>query len=148
MTQMVVYDANFGKWWFKLENGILKLLLRTRLKLGSTYILSVKGRKTGAIHSTPVVLVEVDSERYLVAPYGPVNWVRNARAAGSVTLTRGRRSEVLRIAEIEPDESASILKKYVQIAPATRSCFHVKPDSPVQDFVVEAPGHPVFRLVE
>jgi len=143
----VVQDTNFGKWWFKLENGILKLVLRSGLKLGTTYLLSVKGRRTGGVHSTPVVLVERDGERYLVAPYGPVNWVRNARAAGAVTLTRCRHSEVLHIMETGPEESAPILKKYLAIAPATRSCFHARRDSPVQEFVAEAPRHPVFRLV-
>lgn len=147
MNDAVVHDSNFGKWWFKLENRILKLVLRTGLKLGTSYILSVKGRKTGALHSTPVVLVETNGERYLVAPYGPVNWVRNARAAGVVTLNRGRHSEELHIEELEPEESAPILKQYVAIAPATRSCFAVGPDAPVRAYVAEAPQHPVFRLI-
>ncbi|HCG03020.1 MAG TPA: nitroreductase family deazaflavin-dependent oxidoreductase [Chloroflexi bacterium] len=147
MNDVVVHDANFGRWWFRLENHILKLLLRSGLKLGTTYILSVKGRKTGAAHSTPVVIVETDGKRYLVAPYGPVNWVRNARAAGTVNLTRGGQSETLHLVEVEPEESGPILKKYLGIASATRRYFHAKPDSPVEDFVAEAPGHPVFRLV-
>ena len=147
MNEVVVHDSNFRTWWFRLENAVLKLIMRTGLKLGTTYILSVNGRKTGTVHSTPVVIVETEGERYLVAPYGPVNWVRNARAAGIVTLTRGRHSEALHIVEVAPEESAPILKRYVAIAPATRSCFHVKPDSPVQEYVAEAPQHPVFRLV-
>ena len=147
MNDVTVHDSNFGKWWFRLENRILKLVLRTGLKLGTTYILSVKGRNTGGLHSTPVVIVEMNGERYLVAPYGPVNWVRNARAAGAVTLSRGGNSEALHIEELEPEESAPVLKEYVAIAPATRSCFAVGPDSPVRDFVDEAPRHPVFRLV-
>jgi deazaflavin-dependent oxidoreductase (nitroreductase family) len=147
MNDVVVHDANFGTWWFRLENNILKLLLRSGLKLGTTYILSVKGRKTGAVHSTPVIIVETDGKRYLVAPYGPVHWVRNARAAGTVILTRGGHAETLHIVELGPEESAPILKKYVGIASATRRYFHAKPDSPVEDFVAEAPGHPVFRLV-
>lgn len=147
MNEAAVHDSNFGKWWFRMENGILKLLLRTGLKLGTTYTLSVKGRKTGAIHSTPVVIVETDGERYLVAPYGPVNWVRNARATGAVTLSRGRHSEALHIMELGPEESAPVLKKYVGIAPATRSCFNAKPDSAVEEYIAEAQNHPVFRLV-
>jgi deazaflavin-dependent oxidoreductase (nitroreductase family) len=147
MNEVAVHNANFGAWWFRLENTVLKLLLRSGLKLGTTYILSVKGRKTGAVHSTPVIIVETDSDRYLVAPYGPVQWVRNARAEGSVTLTRGRHTETSHIVEVGPEESAPILKKYVGIASATRRYFHARPDSPVEDFVTEAPGHPVFRLV-
>jgi deazaflavin-dependent oxidoreductase (nitroreductase family) len=147
MNEVVVHDSNFGKWWFRLENRILKLVLRTGLKLGTMYILSVKGRNTGALHSTPVVIVETNGERYLVAPYGPVNWVRNARAAGAVTLSRGRNSEALHIEELEPEESAPVLKQYVAIAPGPRWCFMAGPDSPVRDFVAEASQHPVFRLV-
>jgi deazaflavin-dependent oxidoreductase (nitroreductase family) len=147
MSDSNVHGSNFGKWWFRLENGILKLILRAGVKLGPTYILNVKGRKTGAMHSTPVIVVETGGERYLVAPYGPVNWVRNARSAGSVSLRRGGRSEALHVVEVGPEESAPILKKYVRIASATRRYFHARPDSPVQDFVAEAPGHPVFRLV-
>jgi deazaflavin-dependent oxidoreductase (nitroreductase family) len=147
MNEVEVHDSNFGKWWFRLENRILTIVLRTGLKLGTTYILSVKGRKTGTLHSTPVVIVETNGQRYLVAPYGPVNWVRNARAAGGVTLSRGRHSETLHVVELEPEESAPVLKRYVAIAPATRSCFAVGPDSPVRAFADEAREHPVFRLV-
>jgi F420H(2)-dependent quinone reductase len=114
VNEVVVHDSNFGKWWFRLENRILKVVLRTGLKLGTTYILSVKGRNTGALHSTPVVIVETNGERYLVAPYGPVNWVRNARAAGAVTLSRGGNSEALHIEESGPEESAPILKQYIR----------------------------------
>lgn len=147
MNEVAIHSANFGKWWYRLQNDILEFVLRRGLRLGSTYILSVRGRKTGAIHSTPVVLVETGGERYLVAPYGPVNWVRNARATGKVTISRGRKSEALHIVEVGPEQSAPILKKYLGIASATRSCFHVKPDSPLQEYVAEARDHPVFRLV-
>ena len=147
MKLETVHDENFGKWWFKAENSLLKIVLRTGLKLGTTYILSVKGRKSGVVHSTPVVLVALEGERYLVAPYGPVNWVRNARAAGTVTLSRGRHNETLHIVEEGPEESAPILKRYLAMAPATRSCFHAGSQSPVQEFAAEAPAHPVFRLV-
>jgi deazaflavin-dependent oxidoreductase (nitroreductase family) len=147
MNEPVVHDENFGKWWWKLFNGFLKMILRAGLKPRATYLLSVKGRKTGAIHSTPVIIVEAGSERYLVAPYGPVNWVRNARAAGIVTLTRGRKAEALHTVEVGPEESASVLKRYVAMASATHSCFKVVPDSPLEEYIAEAAGHPVFRLV-
>lgn len=147
MNALVDHDVPFRKWWFRLENRLLKYLLRAGFKLGTTYILSVAGRETGTVYSTPVVIVEKDGERYLVAPYGPVNWVLNARAAGTVTLTRARRSESVLVVEVAPQESAPILKKYVGIASATRRYFHAKPDAPVQDFTAEAPQHPVFRLV-
>jgi len=73
--------------------------------------------------------------------------MRNARTAGTVILTRGGHVETLHIVELGPEESTPILKKYAWIASATSRCFHAKLDSPIEDFVDEAPGHPVFRLV-
>jgi len=82
-----------------------------------------------------------------VAPYGAVGWVRNARAAGRVTLSRGSRSEVVRVAELGPEESAPVLKRYVTEVPITRPFFDVTPDSPLDAFRAEAPRHPVFRIL-
>ncbi|HZS88643.1 MAG TPA: hypothetical protein VFE42_14310 [Chloroflexota bacterium] len=81
------------------------------------------------------------------APFGAVNWVRNARAAGQVTLTRGRHSECVKIAELGPDESAPILKEYVQCNGIVRPYFDVTPDAPLTAFAAEALRHPVFRVV-
>jgi deazaflavin-dependent oxidoreductase (nitroreductase family) len=110
------------------------------------YLLTVRGRRTGARDSTPVTLVEQSTNHWLVAPYGEVSWVRNARAAGQVTLSRGRRSETVAIVELRPAEAAPVLQQYVTEVPITRPFFDAKPDSPVEAFVAEAPGHPVFRI--
>ncbi len=82
-----------------------------------------------------------------MAPYGAVGWVRNARVAGRVTLTRGRRSETVRIAELGPAEAAPILRRYVAQVPIVRPYFDVGPEAPAEAFAAEAPGHPVFRVV-
>ena len=63
--------------------------------------------------------------RWLVAPYGDVAWVRSARAAGRVTLTRGRRAETVPIRELEPAEAAPVLQRYVTRVPITRPYFDV-----------------------
>lgn len=110
------------------------------------YLLTVTGRKTGTPHSTPVTLVEEGGERWLVAPYGEVAWVKNARAAGRVTLSRGRRSETASIAELGPAESAPVLKAYIKNVAVTRPFFDAQPDSPLEAFVAEAPRHPVFSI--
>jgi hypothetical protein len=65
----------------KLVNVLMKRLLRVNLAGAHAYLLTVPGRKSGRPYETPVILVE-DGERWLVAPYGEVGWVRNARAAG------------------------------------------------------------------
>jgi len=80
----------------RLINSIFRAL--TRLGLGASYrhILTVPGRKTGRLYSIPVDIIELDDQRWLVAGYGPANWVRNVRAAGEVTLSRGQAVPPLR----------------------------------------------------
>lgn len=73
----------------RVEMVLLTALLRAGVKMGTTSLLTVRGRKSGQPHTVPVVLVEQDGQRFLVAPYGVVQWVRNIRVAGTATLTRG-----------------------------------------------------------
>ena len=130
----------------RAANRLVRLLLKLGLMPGPTYLLTVPGRRTGRPLSTPVTLVEDGDRRWLVAPYGDVAWVRNARAAGQVTLSRGRRSETLPIRELSPAEAAPLLQRYITRVPITRPYFDVKPDSPLAAFIAEAPRHPVFHL--
>jgi deazaflavin-dependent oxidoreductase (nitroreductase family) len=110
-------------------------------------LLTVRGRKSGQPHTVPVVLVEQDGERWLVAPYGVVQWVRNIRAAGTATLTRGRRSETISVTELPAQEAAPILKEYLlHVSTGVRSYFDAKRDSPIEAFEREAPRHPVFQI--
>jgi len=94
----------------------------------------------------PVVPVEHDGRRWLVAPYGPVSWVHNARAAGRVSLTRRRDTQEYAICEVSPEEAGPILRRYIRTAPATRRYFQATTDSAAEDFVAEAACHPVFEL--
>jgi deazaflavin-dependent oxidoreductase (nitroreductase family) len=135
------------RFWRRSVNRIIRALLRVGLGPPHTYLLTVAGRKSRRIYSTPVTLVEENGERWLVAPYGEVGWVKNARAAGQVTLKRGRRSETVRIVELSPDEAAPVLKKYLSRVPIVRPFFDVTPKSQIEDFVAEAPRHPVFRIM-
>jgi deazaflavin-dependent oxidoreductase (nitroreductase family) len=130
----------------KLANTLMRALLRTAFQPGSTYLLTVKGRKSGRLLTTPVTLVEENGQRWLVAPYGEVNWVRNARAAGQVTLTRGHHCETLSIVELSPIEQAPVLKEYLRRVPIVRPFFVATASSPLDAFVAEASRHPVFRL--
>ncbi len=131
----------------RFTNRMMQTLLRFGIAPEGMHLLTVTGRKSGQPHSTPVTLVEEGGQRWLVAPYGVVGWVRNARAAGRVTLTRGRQSETATIAELGPEESAPVLKKYITRVPITRPYFDATPDSPLEAFVVESPRHPVFRIL-
>jgi len=106
----------------------------------------VRGRKSGQPHTVPVTLVEQDGQRWLVAPYGVVQWVSNIRAAGTATLTRGRRSEVISVTELPAGEAAPILKQYLLHVATVRPYFDVTRDSSLEAFELEAPRHPVFRI--
>ena len=81
--------------------------------------------------------MEHDGRRWLVAPYGPVSWVLNARAAARVSLTRRRDTRDYIVREVAPEEAGPILKRYVRIAPAIRRYFQA---------TKEAGRHPVFEL--
>lgn len=130
----------------RLANWLLTRLLRLGFPTGNTYLLTVTGRRTGREYTTPVTLAERDGKRYLVAPYGEVSWVRNARAAGEVRISRGRRYEVLPITELEPVQAAPILKQYATDVPVVRPYLEPAIEDPVERFVDEAKTHPVFRL--
>jgi deazaflavin-dependent oxidoreductase (nitroreductase family) len=131
----------------RVANVLMRLLLRLGLAPRTTMLLTVPGRRSGTPRSTPVTLVEEDGQRWLVAPYGPVGWVRNARAAGQVELSRGRRCETVRVEELAPEAAAPILKTYVERVPITRAYFDAAPDAPLAAFVAEAARHPVFQVV-
>lgn len=132
----------------RVGNAVMSAMIDVGV-IPHSYVMTTRGRRTGRLHRTPVTLVEHDDgRRWLVAPYGPVSWVHNARAAGMVTLRRGSRVEALRIREVGPDEAGPILKEYLVFASATRPYFHATKDSPAAEFVAEADLHPVFELTE
>jgi deazaflavin-dependent oxidoreductase (nitroreductase family) len=131
----------------RFANVLMRQLLRLGLAPRTTVLLTVPGRRSGTLRSTPVTLVEEDGQRWLVAPYGPVGWVHNARAAGQVELTRGRRSETVRVKELAPEAAAPVLKAYVERVPITRPYFDVPPDATLAAFAAEVAKHPVFQVV-
>jgi deazaflavin-dependent oxidoreductase (nitroreductase family) len=129
-----------------VENTIMSALVRVGL-VPRSYLLTTRGRKTGQPRTNPVVPVEHDGRSWLVAPYGPVSWVHNARAAGRVRLTRRRDTRAYAVREVPREEAGPVLKRYFRLAPSARPYFQAAKDSPVQDFVAEADRHPVFELI-
>ncbi len=130
----------------RIGDALFMALLRAGIKIGTTSLLTVRGRKSGQPHTVPVLLIEQDGERWLVAPYGVVQWVRNIRAAGTATLTRGRRSEVISVTELEAKEAAPVLKQYLLQVRVVRPYFDVAKDAPLSAFEYEALRHPVFQI--
>lgn len=137
---------------YSLDRRIVNRIITWMLKVGLApriyYLLTVTGRTSGNPHSVPVTLVDEGNRRWLVAPYGDVDWVKNARAAGTVELSRGKQGEVFTIHELPPEQAAPILKKYLEQYPISKHYFDVHVDSSVDEFVDEARSRPVFKLIK
>lgn len=135
----------FDSWQWRAGNALVSLLARAGI--GPIQLLTTRDRRTGEPHDTPVVPVEHGGKRWLVAPYGTVGWVRNARADGRVRLRYGRAAREYATREVGAEEAGPVLKRYVAIATKTRAQFGVSKDAPAAEFAAEADRHPVFQLV-
>jgi deazaflavin-dependent oxidoreductase (nitroreductase family) len=111
-------------------------------------VLEVRGRKTGEPRRTPVNLLSFDGARYLVAPRGHTQWVRNLRARGRGRLLVGRRAEDFTAAEIPDDEKPPILRAYLKRWKWEVGAFFggVGPDASDDELRRIAPDHPIFRI--
>lgn len=133
----------------RVLNRVMRLWIRLGLPPGKYHMLTVKGRRSGRLHSTPVSVMVIEGQRWLVAPYEPKDWVKNARVAGQVTLQRGGRKKVVAVQEeLDPTLCAPVLKVYLDNEPINRRFFDAKPGSPLEEFADEAHRHPVFRVLE
>jgi deazaflavin-dependent oxidoreductase (nitroreductase family) len=132
----------------RFVNRMMARMIRWKIAPPHTYLLTVRGRKTGKLYSAPVSLIEQDGKRWLVSPYGEVSWVKNARAVGEVSLTLGKETETVKVKELDPKESAPILKEYINQEKIVAPYFEAQPDSPLEMFEAEAIQHPVFILEE
>lgn len=134
-------------FFVRLGNLLATTLVRAGINVGAIWLLTVRGRKSGQPRTTPVAVVEQNGQRYLVATFGVVNWVRNLRAAGEATLTRNHHSEAITVLELPSEEAAPILKAIIGTGPGfARSYFDVTPASSLEAFEREAPRHPVFLV--
>jgi len=131
--------------WHALENAMMSAVTRAGV-VPRTYLLTTTGRKSGEPRSNPVTIVASNGRRWLVAPYGVVPWVLNARAAGTVTLSRRGTSRQFTIREVPAPEAGEVLKRYVAIAGVTEKYFAANRSSPAEAFADEADAHPVFEL--
>src|SRR5262249_1084661 len=91
-------------------NRAFGLLVRIGLGLRHNYLLQVRGRKTGLTYSTPVNLLERSGKRYLVAPRGYTQWVRNVMATGEATLVKGSKREEVRLRALPDEERPELLR--------------------------------------
>src|SRR5436189_4932640 len=102
--------------WFtrNVINRLVAALTGVGISLAGSRILEVRGRKTGEPRRTPVNPLTLDGARYLVAPRGHTQWVRNLRAQGTGRLLVGRRGEEFTAVELADDEKPPILRAYLE----------------------------------
>jgi deazaflavin-dependent oxidoreductase (nitroreductase family) len=130
-------------------NKVVSALTKAGISLMGSRILSVPGRKSGEWRSNPVNLLVVNGERYLVAPRGHVQWVRNLRVSTEGQLCIGRKVETFRAEELADADKPDILRAYLKKWAWEVGAFFgddVKPDSPTETLLHVAPGFPVFKV--
>lgn len=98
--------------WLPLANRFVRWLQRRGVKTGTIHVLEVPGRRTGEMRSTPVSMVPVDGQRYLVGGHETLDWVRNAEAAGWGVLHYGGDTEDVKLASLPVEERRAILRAF------------------------------------
>lgn len=129
-------------------NATVAGLTRLGVSVWGSRVLAVRGRTSGEWRTTPVNLLTVDGERYLVAPRGVTQWVRNIRAASGGELRLGRRVEEITVAELADGEKAGVLREYLRrwAFEVGRFFEGIDASSTDEQLAAIAPGFPVFRL--
>jgi deazaflavin-dependent oxidoreductase (nitroreductase family) len=132
----------------RIFNRIFGFLVGIGLGASYNYLLQVRGRKSGKIYSTPIDLLEMNGKKFLVAPRGRTQWVRNAEAAGEITLKRGSKRQSFRLRTLPDADKPEILKAYLDTFKSqVQSYFSVPAGSPLQAFAEIIQNHPAFELI-
>lgn len=137
------YRTGFG---MRVVNVVFRRLALSGMGLDYLHVLTVTGRTSGRERSVPIDVMDVDGKRYLVAPYGEVNWVRNLRASKIATLSRGSVVNSYDAVELEPEQSVAVIREYVRTVPITKAYWNVNENSTDAEVVADARSHPVFAL--
>jgi len=132
----------------RVFNRIVSALMRLGVGAPAARQLEVRGRTSGQPRRTPVNLLQLDGEEYLVSPPGNTQWVRNIRAAGTARLLRGRRARDIRVTEIGDAAKLPMLRAYLQRWGGALGRYFdgVNGKSSDAELLRIAPAHPVFQL--
>lgn len=129
-------------------NRLFGSLVGLGLGFKYNYLLQVRGRKSGKLYSTPIDLLELEGKRFLVAPRGRTQWVRNAEAAGEVTLKKGNLRQSFRLRPLSNAEKSAILKAYLDtFRLEVQRYFPVQAGSPPEAFAPMLDNYPAFELL-
>jgi deazaflavin-dependent oxidoreductase (nitroreductase family) len=136
--------------WFTRHvfNRAIAVLTSMGVSVWGSRILAVRGRTSGEWRTTPVNLLAFEGHRYLVAPRGTTQWVRNLRVAGSGELRVGRRVEPFTAQEVVDDDKPPVLRAYLRRWRAEVGVFFggVNATAPEDELRRIAPDHPVFHI--
>jgi deazaflavin-dependent oxidoreductase (nitroreductase family) len=133
----------------RVFNPMVARLTRLGISVWGSRVLEVRGRRSGEWRSVPVNVLTVGDVRYLVAPRGTTEWVRNIRVAGGGRLRVGRRVEEIAVAELVDAAKPAIMRPYLQRWKWEVGQFFqgVGPDASDEELLAIADGYPVFRIV-
>jgi len=136
--------------WFTRHvfNPAVALLTRAGISVWGSRELRVRGRTTGEWRTTPVNLLTLDGQQYLVAARGHTQWVRNLRVAGEAELRVGRRTETVRATELADADKAPVLRAYLRAWAWEVGAFFdgVDADSSDDELAAIADRHPIFVI--
>ena len=134
----------------RIFNKSVEGLTRHGISIWGSRVLAVRGRTSGEWRTTPVNPLTHDGNRYLVAPRGHTQWVRNMRVAGGGELRVGRRVESFTAAELPDEQKPEVLRAYLKRWKFEVGVFFegVGPDAPDEKLLAIAPGYPVFLITE
>jgi deazaflavin-dependent oxidoreductase (nitroreductase family) len=132
----------------KVLNPLVAGLTRLGISVWGSRTLEIRGRKSGEPRRNPVNPLVYEDTRYLVAPRGHTQWVRNLRAAGEGDLLLGSRREHFTATEVGDADKEEILRAYLRRWKWEVGQFFdgVGPDSPSSELQRIAADHPVFRI--
>jgi deazaflavin-dependent oxidoreductase (nitroreductase family) len=136
--------------WFvsRVANGALAFVIgRLGKSPAGAHLLEVRGRKSSTVQTVPVNPVTVGGNRYLVAPRGETQWVRNFRAAGEGVLRVGQDSEPIVGREVEDADKPEVLRAYLdRWYGQVKGQFGVPKDASLEQLAEIAGNHPVFHI--
>src|SRR5579864_226614 len=131
----------------RIFNRVYGFLVGLGLGFSYNYLLQVRGRKSGRLYSTPIDLLEMDAKRFLVAPRGRTQWVRNAEAAGEIALRKGRNRRQFKLRPLDGQERIPVLKAYLdRFHREVQTYFPIPAGAPLDAFEPIAQNYPAFEL--
>jgi hypothetical protein len=142
-----LYQGERPHWFARMQNRVSAVAYGAGIWPQRVAALDVVGRRSGRVVTFPVVITDLDGDRYLVSMLGErANWVRNLRADDGRAMLRHGRKEAVRLDEVPVAQRPPILRRYLEVAPGGRPHIPVDRRAPVEEFERVAPQIPVFSI--